>query len=259
MPSLLDARSHDVEIHSTVHDVRGVPLHARHVSGPGRPPVVLVHGMVVSSRYFEPTMRELAGTADVWAPELPGHGLTPHRDGGPGGVEAFADDLLGWMDAVELPGAVVVANSFGCQVAVDAAVRHPDRIRALVLQGVTVDPHARSRRAQVSRWLRTGLHEDLGQAPLLVRDYLDFGPSRVPAMVDAVLDDAIEHKLPSVEQPTVVVAGTLDAIAPQDWAEEVVRLLPRGRLVLVPGAAHALNFTHPHRLAAVVADVPGGW
>jgi 2-hydroxy-6-oxonona-2,4-dienedioate hydrolase len=46
-------------------------------------------------------------------------------------------------------------------------------------------------------------------------------------------------------------------MVPRDWAEEAVRLLPQGRLVVVPGAAHTVNFTHPTELAAVVLDVVG--
>lgn len=254
MTSLLNVLAGDVDIRSDVRTVGGIEMHARRAGDPGRPPVVLVHGMIVSSRYFVPTMRELAAVADVWAPDLLGHGRT-QRPPGPLSVAALAGNLLDWMADVGLPPAVLVGNSFGCQTVVEAAVRAPERIRALVLNGPTTDPQARSAPAQILRWLRTSTNESLVQTPLLVRDYLEFGPSRIGSMVATVLDDAIEDKLPQVSQPTVVFCGTEDAIVPQDWAEEVVRLLPDGRLVMVPDAAHTLNFTHPSELANIVSNL----
>ncbi|MDQ3880940.1 MAG: alpha/beta hydrolase, partial [Chloroflexota bacterium] len=60
------------------------------------------------------------------------------------------------------------------------------------------------------------------------------------------------RKLPCVRVPTLVVRGGRDPIVPQAWAEEVARLLPRGRLVVIPGAAHAVNHDAPAALARVV-------
>jgi 2-hydroxy-6-oxonona-2,4-dienedioate hydrolase len=45
--------------------------------------------------------------------------------------------------------------------------------------------------------------------------------------------------------PTLVIRGEHDPIVPQQWAEEVCRLLPHGSLVVIPGAAHTLNYTEP--------------
>jgi pimeloyl-ACP methyl ester carboxylesterase len=66
------------------------------------------------------------------------------------------------------------------------------------------------------------------------------------------LRDRIEDKLPHLDVPTLVVRGARDPIAPQRWVEEAARLLPQGRLVVVPGAAHTMNFTSPDALARVV-------
>ena len=52
--------------------------------------------------------------------------------------------------------------------------------------------------------------------------------------------------------PTLVVRGERDPIVPQYWAEEVARILPRGRLAVVPEAGHALNYSRPHDLARLV-------
>lgn len=235
--------------------VDGVEVHARRVEGPGgRPPVVLVHGFVVSSRYFVPLLREMSVVAPTWAPDLPGFGRSGPLPGRPS-VPTLAGWLTRWIEARGLGPALLAANSFGCQIAVQAAVTRPDLVTGLVLNGPTIDPQARDLRRQTWRWLQTSRQESLLQAPVLVRDYVDFGLLRARTMMREVIDDRIEDKLPEVRQPTVVLRGEVDRIVPRPWAEEVVRLLPQGRLTTVPGGAHTVNFTHPTEMAAVVREL----
>jgi pimeloyl-ACP methyl ester carboxylesterase len=84
------------------------------------------------------------------------------------------------------------------------------------------------------------------------QDYRDAGVRRVLATFRLALADPIEDKLPRLQAPTLVVRGARDPIVPQRWAEEAARRLPRGRLVVVPGAAHTMCFTSPDELARVV-------
>lgn len=58
----------------------------------------------------------------------------------------------------------------------------------------------------------------------------------------------------------LVVRGSLDPICNEAWAEEVARLAPRGRLVLIPGVAHTLCYTAPMDLAGVCRPfIDEGW
>jgi 2-hydroxy-6-oxonona-2,4-dienedioate hydrolase len=66
------------------------------------------------------------------------------------------------------------------------------------------------------------------------------------------LHDPVEAKLPSVIVPTLVVRGEQDGIVSSAWASDVTRLLPNGRLVEIPGAAHTVNYSAPRELVAVV-------
>jgi len=90
----------------------------------------------------------------------------------------------------------VLGNSFGCQVAVDLAMRHPDRVGGLVLVGPTMDPTARTAPRQILRWLGDTAREDPLQLPILVRDVHDAGPRRVVGTLAHALRDPIEDKLP---------------------------------------------------------------
>lgn len=58
--------------------------------------------------------------------------------------------------------------------------------------------------------------------------------------------------LRGIRAPTLGVRGARDPIVPQRWAEEAARLLPRGRLVVIPGAAHSITFHAPLELTRVI-------
>jgi pimeloyl-ACP methyl ester carboxylesterase len=211
-------------------------------------PLVFVHGLGVSSRYFVPALRELARDFDCRAPDLPGYGKSPKpRDALD--VPELAHVLLEWMPQ----HAPLLANSFGCQIAVEAAVAAPERVPALVLVGPTYDP-----RASLTRTLARLALDALREPPALLAaeslDYARMGPRRVVQTAAIMRDHPLQTRLPLVTQPTLVVRGARDAIVPQRWAERVTALVPRARLETVPGAAHAVHWSHPRELRALVLD-----
>lgn len=213
------------------------------------PVVVLVHGIGVSSRYMTPLASQLARSFRVYAVDLPGYG----RSDDPGKVlplSELADALAGWLEAMHLGPVRLLANSLGCQVVVDLAVRHPQRVHRVVLQGPTIDPALRS----IPRLLLHGVFSG-GERPSLtlvtIRDYAACGLGRVAETFRIAVRDPVERKLPFVKIPALVVRGSRDAVVSQAWAEQVTRLLPQGRLAVIPGASHAMNYTYPLELARV--------
>ena len=90
-----------------------------------------------------------------------------------------------------------------------------------------------------------------------MRDYWQCGLRRLIGTFRYALQDRIEEKLPYVRVPTLVVRGGKDPIVPQRWCEEAVRLLPQGRLVVIPGAGHTVNYNSPVELARVVREFAG--
>lgn len=215
------------------------------------PTVVMVHGVGVSHRYLMPTAELLAAFCRVWAPDLPGFGLSSK----PKEVltlRELSDALAEWMGAADITSASLLGNSFGCQIIADFAVRHPILVDRAILQGPTVDPAARTVRQQLWRWFVNGRHEAPAQALVILRDYRDCGLRRVFRTFAYALEDHIEATLPHVRVPTLVVRGSRDVIVPQRWAEEATRLLPDGRLAIIPGGAHTLNYQKPAELTDVV-------
>jgi len=232
-------------------DLDGLRMFARVWDRPGAPELVLVHGLAISSRYFVPLAEELAGFASVLASDLPGFG----RSAKPGrtlDVRELARALETWLDANALERPVLVANSLGCQVAVELAARAPRRAAGLVLIGPALEPGLRSRRRWLARWLATALVERPPLHLVVALDALRAGPLRSWRTFEHALRDPIDGELLGVRAPTLVLRGERDPVAPQAWCERLASLLPDGRLVVVAGAGHALNWSRPRDAARAI-------
>lgn len=234
--------------------VDGLRMHARVSANPvpdGAPHVILVHGIGISSRYFHPTAVRLAPEYRTYAPDLPGFGLSD-KPRELQGTDALADWLAAWMRAYGIERAALVGNSYGCQIVVDFAVRHPELTEALALVGPTTDPQGNTAIEQFVRWQQNEPNEPRSKKHIALRDYLDCGVRRIWGSFASSLADHIERWLPHVAAPTLVIRGSLDPIVPQRWAEEAARLLPKGRVVVIPGARHTINFISPVELIRVL-------
>jgi pimeloyl-ACP methyl ester carboxylesterase len=226
-------------------------MHAAVLGARGTPDVVCVHGLGCSHRYFAPLALHLAPHARVAAPDLPGFGRSPGPRK-PLDVRGLSLALADWLRVTGREGAVLVANSAGCQVVVDLAAHAPELLGPVVLNGPTMDRHARSPWRQLVRLLADARLERTSLSLVLARDYLACGPRRLLRTFRFLLADPIEHKLRHLHVPTIVARGSNDPTVPRAWAQEVVDLLPDGRLAEVPGAGHTLNYSAPGELAEIV-------
>jgi pimeloyl-ACP methyl ester carboxylesterase len=234
--------------------VQGIKIHAWVSTDLGlsaAPPAVLVHGLGMSSRYMLPLARRLAGDVVVYAIDLPGAGRSD-RPPNPLTVRETADLLAGWAQAGGLERACFIGNSLGCEVLVDLALHHSERVISMVLQGPTADPKYLSPLQHLGRFVLTGVFERWSLGWIALSDYLKFGVARFNWTFRDMIANRIEHKLPKVRTPTLVVWGTRDYIVPRRSVERVAELLPNGELAVVPGAAHGMNYSSPGPLADAI-------
>ncbi|QBQ55731.1 alpha/beta fold hydrolase [Nitrosococcus wardiae] len=242
MPIREAQAAHRLECRRTT--VNGLSLHFRASTNPGRKehlPIILIHGLA-SSHYMIPIAEHLASDFQVYALDLPGFGKSdkPRRVLN---LAELADALAAWMASLGLKHANGVGNSLGCNVLVELALRHRERVNCLVLQGLTIDPAIRTTHQQVARWLINGRREP-SMGSILFKDYADAGLRCMSLTFRhlLLLHHPIEDKLPLVHAPTLIVRGSRDPIASQEWAREAAHRLPHGRWVEIPGEAHTLNF-----------------
>lgn len=244
------------ELRSLWTEVDGRRYHARVPveQAPEGPDVVLVHGYGVSSRNMVPTAEALAAHCRVYAPDLPGHGLS-YKPQVTLDLPGLAEALAEWMTAIGLQRSCLLGNSYGSQICVELAVRDPDRVERLILQAPTVDPKARTLPRQLARRVVSGWRERNESEPAdneTTQDWWEIGLRRMVKDARHALRDPIEEKLPRLQVPTLVLRGSRDPIVPQRWAEEATDLIPRGRLVVLPEAIHTITFTRPDQLVEAI-------
>ncbi len=213
--------------------------------------IVFVHGLTVSYRYMCPVACELVDAYRVYIPDLPGFGKSA-KPARALDLDGLAGALVAWMDVVGVRRATFVGNSLGCQVLTRLSVQHPERVTHLVLTGPTMDIRARTAHQEVTRFLINIPGEPTSLYPIVVRDAFDIGLRRFAQTFKYGLQDDIRQYLPSITMPTLVVRGSRDTIAPQHWAEEVTQMLPCGQLVVIPHAAHCVNYNSPRQLASCI-------
>ncbi len=106
-------------------------LFFRDLGGEGLPPMILLHGILGSSRNWQTAGRDLAGRYHVWALDLRNHGGSPHAGEMDYGV--MVEDMLAWLEARGLGRVTLLGHSMGGKVAMRLACRHPERVERLVV------------------------------------------------------------------------------------------------------------------------------
>ena len=106
-------------------------LFHRELGGAGKPPLLLLHGMLGSSRNWQSTGTDLAAEFEVFALDLRNHGKSPHLP--TMSYDEMAADVIAWMDARHLQTATIAGHSMGGKVAMLLACRHAVRVARLVI------------------------------------------------------------------------------------------------------------------------------
>lgn len=105
----------------------------REVSGATGPRLLLLHAIGFDLHTWDPVRARLAPYARVAAVDLPGHGYSDKPEGVDYGLRTLGRRMLGLLEELRWPDAVVVGNSLGGGVALAMAVQQPERVRGLVL------------------------------------------------------------------------------------------------------------------------------
>ncbi|WP_409331566.1 alpha/beta fold hydrolase [Trujillonella humicola] len=225
-----------------------------------RPPVVLVHGLVVASGLVAPLAERLATDGPVFAPDLPGCGRSDKPEPVPD-IGELGDALAAWCRAVVGEPAVLVGVSIGSQVVVSAATRAPGTAAAVVLVGPTVDDRRRSWWAQLPRWQAEQATQSWRTRVLQARDYARAGVPRALRTFRAAMDHRPEDDVVHLTVPALVCWGSRDPLVRREWAQHLADLAPNGRLAVLPGVVHAATAENPVETARVLNgfldDVPG--
>lgn len=224
--------------------------------GAGAPAMVHVHGFGISGDSLLPTAALLADEFETFVPDLPGHGRSPGT-GEVLGIRELGDSVLRFLDDLGIERATMVGNSLGCPIIVRLAERHPERVERAVL----VSPAGGTRNRPLVRGLGQLMIDGLREPPGLLRAalpaYLRFGPLNGIKLFNLMTSIPVVRHLRDLRVPTLVVVGSRDPLLPPASRIDVLSAAAQSQghttVVRIHGAAHAINFSHPTQLSAVIS------
>jgi pimeloyl-ACP methyl ester carboxylesterase len=232
----------------------GVKVFYRESSGPpGAAPMMHLHGFGLSGRYLLPTAELLAGEFRTLVPDLPGFGRSG-RPRQPLDVPELAQAAAAFLDDRGIEKVTLVGNSMGCAVICEFAHLYPERLERAVLVAPAGGLHNQPLPRALRQLARDGIREPLGLMQVAVPDYLRFGVPSTLRMFRALTRYPALDRLLELHIPTLVVLGSADPLMPAPpRVKEVAGQIDNSvLLVVIHGAAHAINFSHPGELANVI-------
>src|SRR3954447_5958555 len=225
----------------------------------GGPPLVIVHGAATTATYtFGRQLPALVSAFQVILPDARGHGMTRWDAARGFRAEWLVDDLAAFVDALGVATFHLLGYSMGGMTALGFAVRHPERLRTLVVAGITT---AREPRASVVRRLMAPdriERDDPAWAADLARLDETQGTGAWRRLVTAVAEDVATQPLLTpleirgITAPTLVMCGDRDPLVPVSKSDALSRSVRDGRLLVAPGAGHDLTNEQPELCATAM-------
>jgi pimeloyl-ACP methyl ester carboxylesterase len=241
--------------------------------GTGRP-LVLLHGGLGSGEMFAPILPILSEHHEVILPDLQGHGRTADVER-PIDHRLMADDIAALMDHLGIEQADVVGYSLGGGAALFTAVKHPDKVRRLVLISANIKRSAIPAEMLAQQENVTAAAAEFMKETPMYQEYMRVAPrpEEFPRLLDkigALMANDFDYsaEVSGLQMPTLLVAGDADMAPPSHYVD-AFKLLdgglrdggwmgegrPKGghALAIVPRVQH-YNMAQSPLMAAAVLD-----
>jgi 2-hydroxy-6-oxonona-2,4-dienedioate hydrolase len=240
-------------------------------------PFVMIHAGVADSRQWNNEFAFFAQNYQVLRYDMRGYGKSEPVDG----EFSHMSDLVSILDALEIQEPLVVMGcSMGGGLAMDFALTHPSRVKALIMvgsgpSGLKLDVPTLPKFAEVEKAFEAG---DLDQVAELETQIWFDGSGRSPQQVNQAMRSlayemnrrALDYeakelgkrlpstetpafdRLPNLDIPVLVIVGAYDTPYILAAADYMVEKIPSARKVKIEDAAHLPNMDHPHEFQTIV-------
>ncbi|WP_328913995.1 MULTISPECIES: alpha/beta fold hydrolase [unclassified Streptomyces] len=244
-----------------------------------RPGVLMLHGLLGRASHWAPTARRLAPRFRALALDQRGHGRSDKPEG-PYTPDAYAADAIAAVEQLGLAPVTLVGHAMGALTAWQCAARRPDLVAAVVLCDMRASALGEAGQREWADWLeswplpfatladvrRWFAEEDPWADPpspargdffaeVMTEDEDGWRPLHTPEHVllsrEPWIRDAHWDELARVGCPALVVRGP-DGELGRAEAQEMVRVLPRGRYAEIADAGHLVPWDRPDAWHEVV-------
>lgn len=228
------------------------------------PPVILIHGAGGFHLSWPPGIRRIPDR-NIFALDLNGHGKS--KGNGRVSINEHANDVLQFMDALNLKSAVFAGHSMGGAVALSIAIQQPSCVNGLILVGtgakLGVSPallEASSRvetfPAAVEMVIENSFshYADSRIKELTKQQMLRTNPHTLHADFLACHSFNVLDSISYISTPTLVVCGMEDQMTPVKFSKTLHDRIPNSKMELIPNAGHMLMLEKPRQMLQLVAD-----
>ncbi|GIX46940.1 MAG: alpha/beta hydrolase [Candidatus Tectimicrobiota bacterium] len=260
---------------TTYYYVDGVAIHTYYTGTtilPGTPlpkekgqAVLFVHGAGGNGHVWVEIMAQLATAHSPVAIDLPAHG----RSGGllaAESIEAYCDIVDKFIEVTQFKPFVFVGHSMGGAIAQVYALRHPEKLRGLVLS--STGARLRVLPETLALWKDAAMGRPVNVYTRVA--YSDKTPMEVVRrgwmeqrktdprvrLGDLLACDRFDYMeaIKAIRVPTLVLCGTDDVVTPPKYAEYLQRQIPGAQLVMIPDAGHITYLEQPQAVTKAIAD-----
>ena len=234
-------------------------------------PFVFLNGIAMSISHWKPLIPALPEGTRCLCHDFRGQTLS-EKPAGPYSLAMHADDLAALMDALHIERGHIVGTSYGSEVAMEFAIRHPERcVSLVVIDGASeLDPvldaavvswmeaariDARLFYKTMVPWTYSSGYIAAQKEMLAARED---AVAKLPAewfrafieLCKAFLNIDITPRLGAIACPTTVLVGEKDILKHKGFSDIIARNIPGAKLRIIPDAGHAVVIEQP----AVVAE-----
>ena len=216
----------------------------------------LLHGLLCSGTYMEPTAKELVPHNTVCIPDMLGYGKSETPEHALD-IEEHAASLAELIEAAGLNKPVLVGGSYGCNIAAELASQlasNPKHnVQALVLIG-PADIRGKSIQELLGNLAQDGLHEPPVMVTSVIGDVARIGIDRCLKQLDHMSKHNLDIALLNCGVPILLIKGELDKLSSEEMVQEKFLMVPNCQAVNVIGSAHCLSVSDPVLIAEMLQD-----
>jgi len=239
------------------------------IAGDGNP-VLLLHGVGLRAEAWQAQIDALCAHYHVIAPDMPGHGQSPH----PTGLRRLADYAQAYLPVLEQLGrpVMIVGHSMGAMIALELASREPEKVRAVAalnaiferspkaaqavqeraaaLDGVT----ASNPEATLNRWFADSLSKERDACETWLRAGNPAG-YKLAYTAFAHAEGPSRRALETLACPALFATGALEPNSTPEMSRAMAGIAPHGRVQIVENAAHMMPMTHADEVNAALLNL----